>query len=489
MTESDTTWAGIGSLAALPEWLLAAADPQRVQAALEQELAAATPSPGIVVHACRPEHFRLRTDTWAFLCPVIFGRPGDAPAQAMLEGTLRRPGQSTTTSTGGASGPSTEPNVAFAAPDWHCALADLGLDLRTAPPDDALPELPLLTDATLAQPLLEQVIRDRAGYADIRLAACRPQVMRYARGSRCTIRYDLDYPPRQARPGWPQLVVAKTYRGEKGSNAYQAMSALWDSELARSPSVAVAEPLGYLPELRVLIQGPVAGDTTLKDLIRSTLRAATPGSRQTLDDYLAKTAQGLAAMHGCGVQFGQTVTLDDEVAEIATLIERLAVPLPELSQTAMPLLRRVTEEAGRRPADPIGPSHRAFRPAQVLLCNGAVGFIDFDGFCQAEPALDVALFRAGIRDCGLTAMRPSDPAGPAQGDAPAAALAAVDALCDAFVSHYRAVAPVCDHRVKLWETLDLLTYVLHAWSKLRPGRLPPRMVALEHHLRTSGLSA
>ena len=390
---------------------------------------------------------------------------------------------------GVASAPPSEPGGAFAAPQWRCALAELGLELRTAPPDEALPQLARLTDATLALPLLEQAIRDRTAYADIRLAGCRPRVMRYAHGSRCTIRYDLDYPPGQNRPGWPQLVVAKTYRGDKGSNAYQAMSALWESELAHSPSVAIAEPLGYLPELRVLIQGPVAGDTTLKDLIRSTLRAGTPESHQALDDYLGKTARGLAAMHRCGVPFGQTVTLDDEVAEISALIERLALPLPQLSQTAMPLLNRVTEAARRHPADPIGPSHRAFRPAQVLLCDGAVGFIDFDGFCQAEPALDVALFRAGIRYEASTVMGPTEPAGPEPADAPAAALAAVDQLCDAFVRHYRAVAPVCGQRVELWETLDLLTYVLHAWSKLRPGRLPPRMAALEHHLRTSGLSA
>ena len=39
-------------------------------------------------------------------------------------------------------------------------------------------------------------------------------------------------------------------------------------------------------------------------------------------------------------------------------------------------------------------------------------------------------------------------------------------------------------RVRLWETLDLLTAVLHAWTKVRVARVAPRLTLLEHHVRT-----
>jgi hypothetical protein len=39
-------------------------------------------------------------------------------------------------------------------------------------------------------------------------------------------------------------------------------------------------------------------------------------------------------------------------------------------------------------------------------------------------------------------------------------------------------------RVLLWETLDLLTAVLHAWTKVRSARVAPRLALLEHHVQT-----
>src|SRR5690606_41329562 len=67
--------------------------------------------------------------------------------------------------------------------------------------------------------------------------------------------YHLEYPPEAAQErGWPAVVVAKTYRGDKGQNAYDAMRALWRSPLGTSPTVRIAEPLAYLPELSVLVQ-------------------------------------------------------------------------------------------------------------------------------------------------------------------------------------------------------------------------------------------
>ena len=64
-----------------------------------------------------------------------------------------------------------------------------------------------------------------------------------------------------------------------------------------------------------------------------------------------------------------------------------------------------------------------------------------------------------------------------------AALTAVEAVCDEFLRHYEAVAPVSRERVMLWETLDLLTYVVHAWTRTSPARLYARMLTLEDQVR------
>src|SRR5207253_6619351 len=137
---------------------------------------------------------------------------------------------------------------------------DLRLDLQAQPEETKLTMLPALTNPEEARAFLEQGIRAGPGaYPDIRIAAATPRVMRYQPNSRCTIRYHLEYPADLAAARhWPELVVAKTYRGDKkGQNAYTAMRALWDSPLATSDAVTIAEPLAYLPALKLLLQGPI----------------------------------------------------------------------------------------------------------------------------------------------------------------------------------------------------------------------------------------
>jgi hypothetical protein len=473
----DRRWAGLRNLATLPE-ALAALQPDRLRAHLAgavHEFAHGD----LVLHDCQPRHFRRKSDAWTFLCQVTVGSPAGRQWEVWVEGSLRATD---------VAGRSWRGAMAFGSKGWHCLLPELGLELRTAPPDTALPLVPELMDSERARVLLEDAIRTGTpAYADLRIAACRPQVMRYARGSRCTIRYELDHLPEQVGRGWPGMVVAKTYRDDRGQNAYHGMRALWSSELSRSSAVAIAEPLAYLPELRVLVQGPVAGDRTLKDLICSWLQRGTPAALDELSAYLARAAEGLAALHGCGVAYGETVTLECEVAEIRSRIERLARFTPELSGAAAPLLARVVHLAAEHPADSVRPSHGTFRPAQVLLHQGLVGFIDFDGFCRAEPALDVARFRAGIKDCGMRAQSTAGVGIPPSPEATTATMTALEAVCDRFLRCYEAVAPVSRDRVMLWETLDLLTYVIHAWTRMSPARLRAEMLTLEEHVHNSGL--
>jgi hypothetical protein len=61
-------------------------------------------------------------------------------------------------------------------------------------------------------------------------------------------------------------------------------------------------------------------------------------------------------------------------------------------------------------------------------------------------------------------------------------LAVLDGLCDLFTDEYAAVAPLSRERVALYETLDLLTNVVHCWIKVRPERLAGSMIALEKHV-------
>ncbi len=146
--------------------------------------------------------------------------------------------------------------------------------MRTQPADRELamlPQLPQLIDPEQARMLLEASMRsgENPDYRELRIQSCQPRVARYKPGSRCTVLYQLEYaaePP--ARHEWPQVVVAKTYHGDKGQNAYAGMQALWRSPLGASATVRIAEPLAWLPQLNVLVQGPIREELTLKELLR-----------------------------------------------------------------------------------------------------------------------------------------------------------------------------------------------------------------------------
>jgi hypothetical protein len=278
-------------------------------------------------------------------------------------------------------------------------------------------------------------------------------------------------------------VIAKTYRKDsKARNAYDGMLALWNSALASGDVVAIAEPLAYVSELKLMVQSPIAEELTLEDLLKSALRTGDPERMEELYIYVRKAAAGLAALHRSGAQHGEPAALEDRFPEIRQLIDRLVVAEPALGDAATPLLARLEAFAAVHPAGALVPTHGTFNPEQVLIHHGRIGFIDFDDFCMAEPALDVGLFCSAIRDTGMGAL--DDDAGR---EARLARLAQLDAICEVFIDEYAAHAPIARERVALWQALDFLRNCLHYWIKAKPSEPDTPMLVLEQLLRGMGL--
>ena len=181
-------------------------------------------------------------------------------------------------------------------PGWCCYLEDLRLRLEVEVADVALPALPGLVDPREARDLLQRALSG-AGH-DVEVASCVPEIVRYKHGSRCTIVYRMSY----AGTAGPDPLVVKTHQGDKGAVAWDAMRALWERPLASGEVVTLAEPLAHLPEQRVLVQGPVPEERTLKDLARQALGEEQPAVLEELREALAQTAQALAALHRSGAR-------------------------------------------------------------------------------------------------------------------------------------------------------------------------------------------
>ena len=444
--------AGLAALGRLPERLLAAADGSRWASALRgavPELMGGTWTLG----RCEPR-LRLKDGGWAVSCRLSLTDQGGGTRDVLVTGSCR-PGSQAPDEPATVTG-------ALGTLGWRATIPALGLSLEGGSEDVGLPALAELIDAERARPMLSAALA-------VPIDACEPEVMRYKAGSRCTVRYRLSYP---AGISGPETVIAKTYRGDKGANAHAGMTALEQAGIP-DDAVALAPVLGYDAQRRVLLQGAVPEECTLKELARRFGATGDGAVLVALEDGVVRAARGLAALHASGVRHGEVVGWEDEHAELCELVERLAPFAPELDGALRSWLDDVAAMAGRHPADAVGPAHRSFRPAQVLLGGGGVAFIDFDGLCTAEPALDVALFRSSLRNATLQAT-PATELG--------ARLVVIDDVADRFVDEYRSCRPVSLARVRLWERLYLVTSVLHCWTKLQPGRLPGRMAALRAHV-------
>lgn len=479
--EQQTIADGFAQLSQRPEWLEAALDPEQLRAALNRHVPEFA-SGALRLLGCAFDRLMLKNTRGHWHGRYYLTIEGlDAAQQEIgLRVTLTPPGISPPDAAAPAA---PQP---FGAENWRCELPELRLICEIEPPEQALETLPRLTDPQEARVLLERSIAEgSAARRDFRIRNCRPEVLNYKPGSRCTLLYHLEYDQAGAGRGWPATVVAKTYSEHKGERAYQGMSALWKTPLSASRTVHISEPLAYVPELKLLVQAPLAEEQTLEQLLRATLLDGDASAYTRLERFIRAAATGLAEIHLSGAQAEEIRTWDERVSDVPEQLERIAVVAPELAQAIEPLYEHLQALAAALPLDPLVPSHGSFDADQVLIAGEEISFIDFDGFCMAEPAVDVSHFRAALMDSGMKLIDEPTLRDPAACEA---YLKRLDQLSAVFLTQYETLATVSHERLALWDALDYLRDALQVWTKPRHVSAEAVVRILEHHLRGMGLA-
>ncbi|KAB7746374.1 phosphotransferase [Nostocoides sp. F2B08] len=476
VTPHDRAVAALEPFGTLPDWLAAVMRPERLEESLRRH-ATGLGDGGPALVSAETDQLRAKGERWLVRVLVTLAWPDrDEHSEVALVGELHPPHLPGRADDGAVVASEGEP-ARPGEPGWRVRLPDLRLELTAEESDGALPSLGDLVDPDASARLIEGMLHD-AGYPSARVATTVPTVARYKPGSRCTIVYDVTYDPPSA--ALPNPVIAKTHQGEKGVRSHEAMTALWATALSSGDAAVIAEPLGYLVDGHIQLQGPVPEDRILKDLAHEAFQTEDPVLLDDLRLHLRATALALAALHTSGAELGATVGFGDEVADARSLVDELARTVPDLARWAEPTLTLLEAADRRIPADPQVSSHNSFSPAQVLLGPGAPAIIDFDSAAMGEPAMDVGRFRAGLRCVGVPALA-KGPGGYRE-DRVRARLDLLDDLCDAFLDAYRSRAPVTSERVALWESLDLFTSLLHTWTKGRIEKVTPRLATLRHSL-------
>jgi hypothetical protein len=258
--------------------------------------------------------------------------------------------------------------------------------------DRELSTLALAIDPVAVQRQLGRELPRLAGeHGFVRVWAIR--VTRYKPGRRCVIEYDVGV----ERPGYPAedvTLIGKVRRRRSGRSGYRLLDSLWAAGFGvdAQDGVLVPEPIGMVPEFRMWLQRKASGR------VASQLLAA-PGG----DALARRIAEAAHKLHQAGVPAPRERrhAMADELRILHECLPRVAQAEPRWDQRIKRLLVACDRLGSATPDSPSRWIHRDFYGDQVIVDGERLYLIDFDEYCEGDPALDVGNFLGAITEYGL----------------------------------------------------------------------------------------
>ncbi len=310
-------------------------------------------------------------------------------------------------------------------PSGVLSVPDLSLSVQTFPADTHLPALAASCNTAPQGPIfqaLQEAARLHLHDAAWRLVSASSDPVRYKPANRCVIRYHLalEHPESGARN---LIVFGKVYSDPAQARSVQNLQQqLYDEQAGTGAIPLLPRPLGIIDELGLTFNEAVqpaqehdAADRWSR--LRTGTRALLPqlergrGGAITQisipDEELRLTAEALAGLHTSTVHPKGSPRTGAKEAKRAR--ERAALIAGRNHAQAEEVQALAQELAARLEAlqpEAYLPAHGGFKASQLLFHSQRVFVVDFDGFCLADPALDVGYFLAYLRPSGLWYHRP-----------------------------------------------------------------------------------
>jgi hypothetical protein len=256
------------------------------------------------------------------------------------------------------------------------------LDPFDAANDPALPTVRLAVDPHEAQRYLGRQRLPRLtgpdGFAHVRAI----HVTRHKPGRRCVIEYDVEV----ERPGAPTerlTLIGKIRFARFGISGYRLLSAFWDAgfDAASADGISVPEPIGAIGKLKMWLQRKVPGVVAAEAL------TAPNGVR-----LVRRIAEAAHKVHLARVPAPERHTMADELRILRECLTTVGRTKPEFAARTDSLFVACERLASATSAvDPVG-IHRDFYADQVIVDGSRLYLLDFDLYCEGEPALDIGNF-------------------------------------------------------------------------------------------------
>ena len=302
---------------------------------------------------------------------------------------------------------------------------ELGMALQAFPAESSLSKLANCCDTSDDSPLLASLrtaARLLLGDDRWELVTARAVPVRYKPASRCVIRYDLTL----TQPGSDQphalSIFGKVYANPGQARTVQALAQqLYAEQLTHQGSTVAGftQQTPFLPRPLLLVE-------SLGLTLTEAVRPVTPGGKlrtgtSVLQPHLISTRGGrttspevpaselrlaaiaLARLHTSQIAPGQETfrpgkkeakRAHERAGLLAGYYPTQAADIQDLALTLAQRLETLQPETYR-------PAHGGFKASQLLYRDDTIAVVDFDGFCLADPALDVGYFLAYLRPSGL----------------------------------------------------------------------------------------
>jgi len=303
---------------------------------------------------------------------------------------------------------------------------DLGMALQAFPADSSLPTLAACCDTSTTSPLFSSLQEAaRAVLADSRwnLYTARAVPVRYKPASRCVIRYELVLARENGSDSTRALsLFGKVYADPAQARTVQElMQQLYAEQLAFKGSTVAGftQQIPFLPRPLLFAESARLG-------LNEAVQALTPGGilrtgasvlqprilwerggkttpAEPPANELRLAAIALARLHTSQVKPDEK-TVRSGAKEAKRARERaglLAGYYPAQAADIQDLVQALAHHLENLQPPVYRPAHGGFKASQLLYHDETISVVDFDGFCLADPALDVGYFLAYLRPSGL----------------------------------------------------------------------------------------
>jgi hypothetical protein len=245
--------------------------------------------------------------------------------------------------------------------------------------------------------------------------------------------------------------------GTGGKAIYEKLLAMRESGLGGGSKYQVVEPLGYLPELDLLVCKEAEGPSAAQEI-------ASGDDARTLH-AVSESATWLGTLHGSGLRIGgaHSLLVSAEILSLTRRMSKVAMDRPDYVPEALDKIEQLERLALTTVDGLTVQSHGQYRPIHVFLGVGATTVIDLDRSRPSDPARDTAEYLHRLRRQLLGAGR----------------VEVAETATRVFLDAYRAAVPDAD----AW-TANLrfhwARYVFHSMNrKLKKGATEEDMAVVD----------